>query len=197
MKIQISPEDVYYFVQNISHDKNPIHLKENPIIPGDLMSSLFIANGKYGKVEFKKKTEAPAELELKGNSLLYKDEEIASITSNNYKNIQGENLSYNIEGLDEIKKNLSYFFEKKGINAKNLELAALLNYMTPLITNYVTENFNVKLALYKSHSFGESNDNYFKVQVNEKKKGRYELTFELSQNGLYVAKELLISGKRK
>ena len=79
MEVYIDAEQVYDFVRKISHDPNPIHLKENPIIPGDMLVLLYNVKNKEimpGTYEFKKALKAPALLEFKKDGI-YKEGEKA------------------------------------------------------------------------------------------------------------------------
>jgi len=209
MKLIIEQLTVYKFVKNISHDPNPIHLNENPIIPGDLLVSLYLAinGGVYADFYFLHAKKAPLEIEIREDGIYNQGKKF--VDCNLYRNLSKEKIesTHTNHHYTNNTTKIKQFFNKHfniSISESLAQLIGVYAYFTKQISNYIEQIYEkVRLAVYTKHSFLPTplDSSLLSIRYHhktDKEKNRNIFQAYITYNSsLTISKEVLLKGKIK
>ncbi|GEM_PF-5280354 len=219
MRINITPQAVYEFVNNISKDPNPIHREKNPVIPGDLLVSLYlITKGlQYGEFSFNSIRKAPVEIEIRDGGIYHNNKKIISYQLYHmipYKMLESYDIAWEEVNSNEKLNEVIRFFNKHFDNIfdtyypkrPHRESVARLIFAYTLLTNkiasYINEKYkNVSLAVYTRHSFvstlehKDSNDITYVIEENKEKRIALIRAFMPYNPDIIISKEVKLKYK--
>ncbi len=185
-RIYVEPKHVYDFVKRISFDPNPIHLKENPIVPGDLLVSLYmiLTSGYTGEFYFERSIKAPTYIEIHNDGIYNEDRRCVRVQQSPLKEtkdpVHGAK-QYIFLPYEHIRKVAEYFHRNFDLSLRqeHAELLAIYSVQTHHISRKILSLFGIpKVALYTRHAIMSSPEEPMRISPDKTKiislgKGKY------------------------